>query len=187
MCQLKCNYTEVHEDLKYKQNGTPKMAKTRIQVCRVSFKQNIGHLGKDVVVAGVHGHFYTMKIKWPEQWSDFWDRLVELVKRLGIHFLAGDFNMSLTEVPKQLRSRGITCDCVAWYPWKGDGAQTCNNAEISALSRGQPLGFDSCGIFYIGGRVEVITDWICNRSTSSPQSRVTESRVASRENVPVAP
>ena len=80
-------------------------------------------------------------------------------QKISIRFLAGDFNMALTEVPKQLRSRGIKCDCVAWYLWKGDCAQTCTDADIDALSRRQPLGFDSCGIFYIGGTVEVITEW----------------------------
>ena len=106
-------------------------------MCRVSFKQNIGHLGKDVVVAGVHGHFYTMKIKWPAQWREFWDRLVELVNDLGINFLAGDFNMSLTEVPKQLRSRGITCDCVAWYPWQ-QAAVADPQSQLGYLLLGRP-------------------------------------------------
>ena len=67
--------------------------------------------------------------------------------------MAGDFNMSLTEVPKQLRSRGIRCDCVAWYPWQLNRARDGYN---------QRLDFDSCGIFYIGGTAEVITTWGLN-------------------------
>ena len=44
--------------------------------------------------------------------------------------------MSITEVVKQLRSRGILIDCVGWYPWRH---------AVTEL-HGQPLGFDSCGM-----------------------------------------
>ena len=30
-------------------------------VCKIGFTQNIGHLGKEIVVCGVHGHNRTMK------------------------------------------------------------------------------------------------------------------------------
>ena len=93
------------------------MARTRIMVSRITFKQNIGHLGKQVVVAGVHGQQLTMKIKWKEVWDSFWDRLAGLIRSHGVHFLAGDFNMSLTEVPKQLTKRWLLCDCIAWFSW----------------------------------------------------------------------
>ena len=142
--------------------------------CRVHFKQNIGHLGKEIVICGVHGHFHTMKIKWPKQWHEFWDRLVGLVLELGINFLAGDFNMSLTEVPKQLRSRGIKCDCVAWYPWQ-------QAAVADAQSQG--LGFDSMGIFYLGGRVEVKMPW--NHRHVQILAAVTGTRSGANENLDV--
>ena len=57
--------------------------------------------------------------------------------------------MAFTEVIKQLRSRGIVSDCCAWYPWRHD----------TTTVHQQPLGFDSCGIFYIGGNVEVALPW----------------------------
>ena len=56
---LECLFHEVHDDHPYKEKGKPKMARTRTLVCRVGFKQNIGHLGQDIVVAGVHGHYRT--------------------------------------------------------------------------------------------------------------------------------
>jgi hypothetical protein len=79
--------------------------------------------------------------------------------------VAGDFNMSLTETPKQLRSCGIICECVAWYPWQRDDI-SCRNAAINAGISAHRLGFDSCGIFYIGGKVQVIATLVrlsCHR------------------------
>ena len=139
---------EAHSDHDYTEKGKVKTARSRMIVCKVSFKQNIGHLGKEIVVCGAHGHYRTMKMEWLGAWRAFWDRLAAHVREFGIRFLAGDFNMSFTEVPKQLRSRGILCDCVAWYPWLHVGEESVSK-----------LGFDSCGIFYIGGGVEVSTPW----------------------------
>ena len=173
---LECLFHEVHADHVFKVRGKLKMAKTRIQVCKVSFKQNIGHLGKDVVVAGVHGHCRTMKREWPEVWHEFWKRLAALVLKFGINFLAGDFNMSLTEVPKQLRSRGIQCDCVAWYPWQ--------QAAVTDRQYGsQGLGFDSMGIFYLGGQVEVKMHW--NLGHVEILSAVTDARNGANQNLDV--
>ena len=93
-----------------------------------------------------------MKIEWKEAWDAFWDQLAERVRGFGVQFLAGDFNMSLTEVPKQLRKRGIACDCVAWYRFM-DGREP-DGIEIHG-----GLGLDSCGIIYIGGRAEVNPTW----------------------------
>ena len=84
-----------------------------------------------------------------EFFKRFWDDLASKIMYYDIRFLAGDFNMSFTEVVKQLRSRGIACDCAAWYPWR-HSAKSLHN---------QFLGFDSCGIFYIGGNVYVSLNW----------------------------
>jgi hypothetical protein len=90
-----------------------------------------------------------MKVQWPKVWEEFWDRLVQKMIKFGIKFLAGDFNMSLTDVTCQLRSRGVVSDCVAWYPWM-HATKTLNN---------QGLGLDSCGIFYIGGNMQSKVWW----------------------------
>ena len=136
------------------------MAVTRTMIAKVTFKQNIGHLGRDIVVCGVHGHNRTMKLEWPQVWKDWWDEFARRVQHFGIQFLAGDFNMSLTEVCKQLRQRQIHCDCVSWCPWllKGE-VKGQTEDEITAKIEKQRLGFDSCGIFYIGGNVEVTMDF----------------------------
>ena len=140
---------DVHDDHDYKEKKKTKTARSRTLVCRVGFKQSVGHLGREIVVCGVHGHYRTMKMEWPTVWRQFWDRLAHKIRSYGIQFMAGDFNMSFTQVVKELRSRGILCDCVAWYPW------VHNAIEV----HGQPLGMDSQGIFYIGGSVEVILPW----------------------------
>jgi len=140
---------DCHDDHRYRFQRRERMARTRIMVARITFKQNIGHIGKEVVVAGVHGSQMTMKIQWKIVWESFWDRLANFIRSHGVQFVAGDFNMSLTEVPKQLRSRGLSCDCVAWFPW----------VHQSIRAHRQALGFDSMGIFYIGGTVEVSLPW----------------------------
>jgi hypothetical protein len=139
-------------------------------VGRISFKQNIGCLGKNIVVCGAHGHYRTMKGEWPTALVSFWDRLAAKIYRHGVQFLAGDFNMAFTTVVTQLRSRGLKIDCVAWYPWR----------HTTAELHGQHLGFDSCGIFYIGGTVKVSMPWslrdmetLVEIGNPAPQSRQT--------------
>ena len=165
----------VHDDHRYSEDGKDKMARTRILICRVEFKQNVGHLGKSVVVAGVHGHYRTMKMKWPKVWSEVFDLLARKMQQWDVRFLAGDFNMSLTEVPKQLRSRGIQCDCVAWYPYMHD---------LGGL--GRDLGFDSCGIFYIGGAVKIKQPWSFDKidALSSVEGNPMKLDVYQGENTP---
>jgi hypothetical protein len=90
-----------------------------------------------------------MKFQWPMELNAFLDRLAQKIRDHGIQFLAGDFNMFLTQVPGALRSRGIECDCLAWYPWR----------HATARVHEQALGLDSCGIFYIGGNVHVSPCW----------------------------
>ena len=79
----------------------------------------------------------------------FWNSLAEKIRTRGVNFVAGDFNMSLTQVPVELRRRGITCDCIAWYPWRHETKRMHNQA----------LGLDSCGIFYIGGNIKATLNW----------------------------
>ena len=45
----------------YTEKGKPKTSRSRIMIAKVTFKQNIGHMGKEIVVAGVHGHNRMMK------------------------------------------------------------------------------------------------------------------------------
>jgi len=149
-----CSYLQlldydVNPDHPYRTKGKDKMATTRTLICQVGFKQNVGHIGKDAVVCGVHGHSMTMRCQWPTVLEEFWKRLAAKIKKYGVQIMAGDFNMSITNVIPKLRSYGIQCDCIAWYPWVHK-TDKCN---------GQPLGFDSCAIFYIGGNVQSQLQW----------------------------
>ena len=144
-----CTYVELLDydincDHDYRECQKDKQAYTRMLSCKVGFKQNVGHLGKSVNCMGVHGHSRTMKMQWKAVYIKFWDRLAEKIRQYDIEVMAGDFNMSLTRVVPELRSRGLQCDCIAWYPWIHK-TEKCHD---------QPLGFDSCGVFYIGGNVE---------------------------------
>ena len=136
---------DINFDGGYRMRHHVKIAKTRMLTCEVGFKQNVGHLGRSVVVMGVHGHFLTMRIRWWKVWFAFWDRLADKIKQFGVKILAGDFHVSLTRVVPELRSRGLEVDCVAWYPWL-HSTKRCVSS---------PFGFDSCGMFYIGGTVQV--------------------------------
>ena len=139
----------VIDDHEYTQKGKPKKARSRIMIARIFFKQNVGHIGREVVVAGVHGHYMTMKHEWPAALKRFWNILADEIRSHGVQFVAGDFNMSLTQVPVELRNRGIKCDCIAWYPWRHD----------TERKHEQALGLDSCGIFYIGGNIKATLNW----------------------------
>ena len=72
-----------------------------------------------------------MKIHWRSVWDAFWDRLAQKIDYFGVDILAGDFNMSLTRVVPELRSRGFEVDCIAWHPW----------LHATERCHGQPLGF----------------------------------------------
>ena len=49
----------------------------------------------------------------------------------------------------ELAKHGLKVDCVAWYPW----------IHTSTTAHNTCLALDSCGIFYIGGNVDVTLPW----------------------------
>ena len=137
------------QDYPYREKGKPKEARSRVLIATVNFKQNIGHMGRDIVVAGVHGNYRTMKREWPQAHNTFWNSLAAKIRSHGVNIMAGDFNMCFTQVVVELHKRGLVCDCIAWYPWM----------HATLRTQGQALGLDSCGIFYIGGNVQVTLTW----------------------------
>ena len=114
-------------------------------LCTFTWKQNVGHLGNNIVVCGAHGHRKTMKMECSaEATRTWWDKLYEMLVTYKVSFLAGDFNMSLTQVVPQLTKRGLRIDTCSWYPWLHE---TQHERNIC-------LGMDSCVVFYIGGNVK---------------------------------
>ena len=140
---------DVNMDHPYKQDGKTKHARSRLAVCELNFKQNVGHLGTTFTVMGTHGHCRTMKFEWPKKLKEYWDKKAAFIMKYDVKFAAGDYNMCLTNVLNELRSRGIVCECSAWYPWIWDSPEQPE----------QVLGFDSCAIFYIGGVSEICMPW----------------------------
>ena len=71
----------------------------------------------------------------------FSDTLAQHILRHGVRLMAGDFNMSFTQVCRLLRDRGIRIELVAWHPWQQSvGA----NTVPGLVQKGQStLGFDS--------------------------------------------
>ena len=114
--------------------------KTKTLVGRVDFKNNIGHLGKEISFLGTHLHYEIAKK--PGRTKEYWDNLIGKIRKFEVRFFAGDFNMSFADVTNQLRSRGLEVDLIAWYPFQ---------LRSSATHTPQGLGIDSCGIFYVGG------------------------------------
>ena len=77
-------------------------------VCTFIWKQNIGHLGKEIVVCGVQGYYKTMKMEFSHAvYDNWWDKLVDLIREHNVKFLAGDFNMSLTQVVPQMKKPSL--------------------------------------------------------------------------------
>ena len=90
----------------------------------------------------VHLHRHLANNKWPTKLNRFWDWLAERLRHCDV--LMGDFNMSLFMVVPEIRSRGVTIDLAAWFPWKMPDGTACA---------------DSCGIFFVNrpGQYELVT------------------------------
>ena len=98
--------------------GKHRTATTRIMICRFHWKQNIGHLGNDVTVMGVHAYYRTMNMLFPESVNcEWWGNVRDLIVEHKVDFLVGDWNMSLPQVVPRLTKLGLLVDVCAWYPW----------------------------------------------------------------------
>ena len=149
---LECLLYEVNEDHQYKEKGKDKMARSRSMVVQYKSKQMVGHLGTDINVMVSHGNNHTMRLTWRKVWELWWGRHARHIRKFNVKFWCGDFNMSLTEVPKQLRSRGINADCCAWYPFKHINPGGSVHSEQRSST---PMGIDSLAIFYIGSQAQI--------------------------------
>ena len=76
---------------------------TQIPVCTFFWRHNIGHLGSEVVLCGVHGTRDIMAQRCTATvYKTWWDNLAKVIHVHEGKFLGGDFNMSLTQVvPEQ--------------------------------------------------------------------------------------
>ena len=142
LLQNMCNITAP-----YKDRGKHKLGKTKVLMCEICFKRDVQLIGSSLGVAVVHLHYVIAKMSAGAiVFKQFWDDLAADLIRNNIKFLSGDFNMALTRVVPELRSRGVQADLCAWYPyWNSMGLEKFH--------------MDSCGIFVIGGTAEVNPTW----------------------------
>ena len=130
--------------------GKTKTATTRVMICKFKWKQSIGHLGNELTVMGVHGHYRTMNMLFPVKVSsEWWINIHALIVEHEVNFLVGDWNMSLPQVVPRLTRLGLRVDLCAWYPWLHETKEKC----------GYYFGMDSCAMFYIGGGVACKMQW----------------------------
>ena len=108
------------------------IAYTRSMLCRLHTDNNIGMIGHSHKVMVIHVHRHLANNKWPRKLEEFWDWLAGRLENCDV--LKGDFNMALFMVIPELRSRGVTIDLAAWFPWKRTDGTPCA---------------DSCGIFFV--------------------------------------
>jgi len=126
----------------YRDNGKKKQGKSRMFTCMCTFKQNVGHIGKHVVIMGAHGHSHLMKGDCGSTKLNKWlDHLAAVCKKDGVHYLLIDANMCLPYMVEALRSRGLEYTTViSWYPWINKETKVHN----------QRWGFDSQAMFWVG-------------------------------------
>ena len=93
-----------------------------------------------------------MRLEWRKVWDLWFDRHAQHIRTFNVKFWCGDFNTSLTEVPKQLRSRGIHADCCAWYPLKHINLGL---SVVEDMRNSNSIGIDSLAIFYIGSNARI--------------------------------
>ena len=74
-------------------------------------------------------------------WKPWWDAVAAAIRRAGVTFLAGDFNMALFDTADTLREYGIEAVFLGGYAWR----------ELDTRGRGVPglagVSFDSLGLF----------------------------------------
>ena len=162
----------------WKVNGKLKTATTRVMICKFKWKQNIGHLGNEVTVMGVHGHYKTMNMYFAAKVNnELWSKIHALIVEHNVNFLVGDWNMSLPQVVPRLSELGLRVDLCAWYPWLHETQQ----------KDGFYFGMDSCAMFYIGGDVacQLIWDFYSIGDILTDAARDPKQRPRSRQDGPV--
>ena len=63
-----------------KERGKMKEQHTKAMVCKFIWRQNVGHVGKQLRLCGVHGYHHTMARRGTEEeFNEWWDRLAEMI------------------------------------------------------------------------------------------------------------
>ncbi len=109
----------------YTQKRTSGKAKVRawnrFLIARVHLRRGVGFMGYSHVVMNTHAHFMVAKGAQglgTTKLNVYFDRLDGFIERFQVDVFMGDLNMALFAIVPALRSRGLTIDTAAWYPWK---------------------------------------------------------------------
>ena len=112
-------------------------ANSRVLVAAVTLKNPWCGMSR-VVVCNCHFHHLTAKRHkgFVTSHTQFWDELASTIVEHRVRILAGDFNMSLWVVAREMRQRGLQITIAAAFAWAEPGASEAKS--------------DSCGIFLLG-------------------------------------
>ena len=116
---------------------TQRTANSRVLVAAVTFKTPWCGMSM-VSVCNCHFHRLTTKKAkgFASSHTQFWDELASTIVEHSVRILAGDFNMSLWVVAREMRQRGLQITIAAAFAWAELGAGEAKS--------------DSCGIFLLG-------------------------------------
>ena len=102
-------------------------------------------------------HFHNLTAKkatgFAESHTLFWDELASTIVEHSVRILAGDFNMSLWVVAREMRQRGLQITIAAAFAWAEPGASEAKS--------------DSCGIFLVGPATSARLLWGPGEFTSA--------------------
>jgi hypothetical protein len=104
-------------------------ARSEVMVGKVRTDNNIGWIGQEHTVLVVHLHKHFANHAWPRSVPDFWEEFSDFVRERSPDILMGDFGTLVLEVAPELRSRGVTVDLAAWFPFKAVDGTPCAGTQ----------------------------------------------------------
>ena len=124
--------------------GKRHKAYTRTLICKISLKNSVGYMGKEIRVAVCHLHqqVANKNTGFRQNNDSYKPFLADRLREHHVQVLMGDFNMSLFKVVPELRNNGLRVQLVAWYPWRLKADSWRNTGSNDNLMA------DSCGIFF---------------------------------------
>ena len=133
---------------------TLRTANSRVLVAAVTLKTPWCGMSM-VSVFNCRFHYFTAKKAkgFASSHTQFWDELASTILEHSVRILAGDLNMSLWVVAREMRQRGLQITIVAAFAWAEPGASEAKS--------------DSCGIFLLGPATSTQLLWGPGDSTSA--------------------
>ena len=114
---------------------TQRTANSRVLVAAVTLKTPWCGMSM-VSVCNCHFHYLTAKKAkgFAQSHTLFWDELASTIVEHSVRILAGDFNMSLWVVAREMRQRGLQITIAAAFAWAEPGASEAKSDSCGMLS-----------------------------------------------------